>query len=373
MDLHVLDVGDGACSVLIDASVMVVDCGSGRGGRAEHSAGVLGAALDEGSALIDTVVITHFDADHWKGLWALPEKWSQRPAEVTIYYPYLLPSDPGLVQASFLVTEAATAQTPVTAALDIINTWTAAGVRVHPRALARGDRFRGAGKEWTVHWPPRNVRPFTPKTQAVIEALAEEIRRVASENDVFADAIRRVQSAWFEQGDGNDGEERLGPDVADNRDMSDTMTESAAPTAGDVITSLQKQLGTRGWTDLRGRIRKYNNALSLVHTTDSMANFGDCEGAGLTALLSMQGLANPTFSIAYPVILAPHHGTQIPSLKVRRLFPFASVALVCQNGRTHYTTGLDDEIRRFRKRTTSPFAAQVRQTFKRHRTSFTGL
>lgn len=375
--MHILNVGDAASSFYVedlsgddDLDVLIADCGSGRKGTAAGAAEMLAGALNMDMCEVRNVVITHFDADHWKGLLELPDAWWVPPKEVTLRYPYLLPHDPGLIQVAHLALHRARGHEPVTAALDIIDRWEKAGVHVTPCPMKRGDVFAAAGKSWTVHWPPRDFSAFAPQTQRLMRDIAGEIRRAAEKTPVFREAIQRVQQEWFAQGDGHDGADRLtGEPLTAQRpsDMPATVEAPAVPTAKDVIDALRKDMRQEQLNDFRGRVKKYNNALSVVFTTDTVANFGDCEGAGLTALLQSQRGHGPRLAVAYDVILSPHHGTQIPVPSTLDLFPFASRALVCQNGHDHHITGLDDDIQSFRERTTRPWSADVDNTYLRGR------
>lgn len=67
--MEVLNVGDGACSrVHAGPSLAVLDCGSWGSTSGRAPANVLASALGARLADLDTLIVSHFDADHWKGL-----------------------------------------------------------------------------------------------------------------------------------------------------------------------------------------------------------------------------------------------------------------------------------------------------------------
>ncbi|CAN7228980.1 MBL fold metallo-hydrolase [Microbacterium foliorum] len=365
--MRVVDVGDAACSVYAGPDdfdpthVMVVDCGAGRHGTASDAAIRLAAALGVKSGCVDTVVITHFDEDHWRGLRELPQHWVVPPSDVTLHYPYLLPQNPGLIQVAYLAIASLSHQ-PVTAALDVIHAWEVNGeTTVRPRALMRGDTFDGAGQLWTVHWPPRDHSSFTKRTRNSMDDMAQRIRDVAAQSPLFRLALLHIQRAWFRQEDGHDGIDRLSGGEVNGQLRADA---GEAPTAREVVEQLVEVMSFPEFENFRALVRKYTNELSIVHTTDTVANFGDCESAGLTALLKLQGdVIGPKLAAAYPVILSPHHGTQAPRKRVQELFPFVSDTLVCQNGIEHHRRGLEDDIQVFRRRATRLWSAHVHNTF----------
>jgi len=90
--LSVLDVGDGACSVLRGQGTLyrtaVVDCG---GIGARRAARLLHHELGpRGHVHLDGLVVTHFDADHWRGLAGLPGLLTSArdvPSALPLFYP----------------------------------------------------------------------------------------------------------------------------------------------------------------------------------------------------------------------------------------------------------------------------------------------
>lgn len=369
MDVSVLNAGNGACTVFRDGSdVMVADCGSSSRGRAVASAGMLHAELGADSEHISTVVVTHFDADHWKGLPEYPKQWAKAPSEITFYYPYLLPGDRGIVQMAYMILQAARADMPVTAALDIVTAWEGKDVTVIPEPLIRGRVFSAVGQQWTVHWPPHDWSGFQERTRTRMAEVANDIRRVAARDPWFDQALSQVQSRWWSLMDRSRADDRL-PD-AEQRVYE---CRGASLQGRDAVGRLRAGMTTREWGDFAGTVRSFNNILSVVHATDSFANFGDCEGAGLNALLNAQGGSGAQLAPDYRVILAPHHGTQAPGSTTMADFPDAVDALVSQNGQRHYTKGQRGEAKAFKDQVTKLYVADHRHTFTDGDITFTGL
>lgn len=330
MIFTVVAVGDGACSVVRGwpvSRVMLVDCGT-TGNAGVRAPETLARELGWHAALIDTVVVTHFDTDHWRGLRDIPKFWEHPPVgEVELRYPALLPGDAGLVQRSYLAVQAATLSGPIFGALDLVGAWRRAGVEMRRRPSVRGATFRGGGSTWTVHWPPVDDRFFASGAQTAMRKLATQIRELVDRVPEFSSALDEVQAAWFS----DDGVEGDFGDLVTGEALSDALRTAL----GDQFTPFARDLS------------KFTNELSLVHSNDRVANFGDCEDAGLEALLDMEKV-HPTLRDSYPVILAPHHGTVTPKQVDDDRFPQATHALVSQNGERRWLAGRQPEQAKFK-------------------------
>ena len=106
-DITVLDVGDGACSVLRDedpVATAVIDCGSNNKGMRTAAAALAATLGAPGLASLDGLVVTHYDHDHWLGLRLLPSLITagQVPADIPIYMPHV-PLAPGNLFAEHVV------------------------------------------------------------------------------------------------------------------------------------------------------------------------------------------------------------------------------------------------------------------------------
>ncbi|MFJ3473395.1 MBL fold metallo-hydrolase [Microbacterium maritypicum] len=344
MDLRVLNVGDGACAVLssdTEYSALVVDCGATSRGRGEESAKVAAEAVGARGHAIDSVLITHFDADHWAGIAELPRALSFPPPRIKLYYPHLLPREPRKVQAAHLLFQSALVGGPVALISDIIHKWESAGVHVDPHPVWRGSTFAAAGADWTVHWPPRDLGDFENITVTNLRELVKKIDSVADRDDNFRRALDEVQHDWYRQSQIQDPEEE---ERFHERD-----SDIAEMPAATVLESVKQEVGSEEFVALADELRKYTNMLSVVHTSKTFANFGDCEKTGLNALLRAHRDGPLRLEPVYDIILAPHHGTQIPGVRTSRYFPTAMRAIVNQNGESHCYKGLvDPEVQHFR-------------------------
>ncbi|MBT2474042.1 MBL fold metallo-hydrolase, partial [Microbacterium sp. ISL-103] len=316
--LRVLNVGDGACSIYTrpwQNEHFIVDCGATSSGRGIASATILSEALGHSSRVIETVLITHFDADHWAGIMAYPEVWAVAPQRsVSMHYPHLLPRAEGRVQAAHLLFQAALAGMSITPITGIVNAWIAGGARVFPRAVKRGDDIQAVGKQWDVHWPPVDSSVFRPKTRATMKQIEDTVDELSAESDVFRRGLESVYTDWASV------EQRA--EIADGEPLNGESDVSAA----SVIASLN--LDDERLTRIAAALPAYANLLSVVHSTDTIINFGDCEKAGLNALLRLQASPTPDLKSAYELVIAPHHGTPIPGVRTREVFPRALLAFL---------------------------------------------
>ena len=129
--ITVVDVGDGACTVLrcpmhfmgCSCGVVVVDCGVYKGRPATSMEKLVGTLGDEGLDRLDTMVVTHFDRDHWEGLRLLASHLRDRPhkSEMKLVYPRVPERElhPGVLYMALLAT------------------WTGSGVRALDRCQPR--------------------------------------------------------------------------------------------------------------------------------------------------------------------------------------------------------------------------------------------
>jgi hypothetical protein len=341
MELIVVSVGDGACSTVQSApngAVMIVDCGTtGNGGI--PAAETLRTVLGRDARNIRTVVVTHFDSDHWSGLRDLARRWDVDvpTGPVEFRYPRFLPDAAGLVQKAHLVTQAIRIGGPVSAALDLTGAWERSGVKVVRRPSSRGMGFFGGGQAWAVHWPPADVAALHGRTRSAIDRLADRVAKIASDVPEFDEALGIVERVW--SGDG----------------VGDPQSEL---TAEELEAALQDALPAKELSAVARRLAYFTNVLSIVHSNTKVANFGDCEGAGLAALLRLED-QNPKRRTSYPVVLAPHHGTSIPRPQVQALFPKACCALVSQNGKIRYQAGIGTGQQAFKRKICSASASQM--------------
>jgi hypothetical protein len=386
LSLQVLNVGDGACSIVRAGGdeLAVVDCGSWRssGGR---EASLLASTLGRGLRDLDMIVVSHFDADHWRGLQALPSvaERANLPSNIAICYPGL-PDLRRDTAAAYLAIKAVDDSVSVRA-LDLIDAWRAVA-EVDPRPLFLGDAFELAGETFNVLWPPRQLptawsRAAT-KTLRELDEVAEGIPQLRHALDeayevswpamgqrqasvgsgpphgsahewtgvddlnprrveqLEAEAARDLaaQGVWEveELSVGLHPEERSGPnddqtyDETSESDDREILFEDHESASGH-----SELFGVEGvdfpereaLRNLARRLGVLNNHLSLVVASESgrLLMLGDLQGWSLRRLTAK--IQGDRFAVA----LAPHHGT----VSLPRGFPRVGMCIL-QNGRSHY-------------------------------------
>lgn len=369
MQVEVINVGDGACAAAscycCSDELTLVDCGTHP--RSKVSAGPGATAAQQlGGRLADltTMVVTHFDIDHWGGLLELVQPYvRQQPdsrRQIRLFYPGMpvgwatSSGDTGddLLMAMMAVAQLiSTKNADPVSAIALRNAWRGNAVIKHS-PLYRGQRFMANGCEWTVHWPPRRV---SAKKGRVFEGWLERVRQVADEMAEDPDhpdpRLRDQLNEAYEV-------------------LTDLQSEEDALTEADLLEPIAAQLGKADWSagdedevdedpdadefigredtqanyvaldhvpELhRAKVREIadglvgiDNYLSLVvSVSDEFLCFGDIEGSALGDLLRTSKAQAPEFADQYDLILAPHHGSH--DTHARKL----PDALVCvsQNG-----------------------------------------
>ncbi len=328
MSVQVLDVGDGACTVVRgNGQTMVIDCGALHD-KGDRSASRLVSAIGMDPAHLSTIVVSHFDADHWNGLEKAPDVMTGSSLPIRLIYPRHPAAAAGLRQMLVAVL-AAMNVSPHGNAIKLEDAWRRSFPNLTKHALVRGDRFEAAGRRWSVHWPPRRVDDEWSKAFATVR---KRVQRLADENTDLRAALERAFDApepdWDPlELDGRDGEEdiRFSDDLLSDVKFDDVsiLEDAATP---------HKEDGDEGpLGQVYRELQALNNSLSLVIGDDAgeLLAFGDIEKWGLRRLLLMGGLPG-----AVDIVLAPHHGTQVPGVSVRRRFP-RSARTIAQRGHKH--------------------------------------
>ncbi|WP_241680825.1 MBL fold metallo-hydrolase [Pseudactinotalea suaedae] len=191
--LSVLNVGDGACSVIADneGEHLVLDCGSWRSGGALQ-AQILAYSLGRRLSKVTTLVVSHFDADHWKGLRALPTvaQRAHLPKQIAIRYP-------GLSRVGRETTAAFMALRMVDdgvslRAQDLIGAWRPVA-EVDAQPMFAGEQLELGDQTFDVVWPPR-ILPDSwsraaRRTLEELSALAEDLPELKRAlNEAYEDA-----------------------------------------------------------------------------------------------------------------------------------------------------------------------------------------
>jgi hypothetical protein len=367
-----LNVGDGACALYSGWSVpdwlplawrsslpdwygfstMIVDCGTSGKDKAADAALLLDKELGEDRSHVDTILVSHFDADHWEGLLA----WARRiirqneplplaNQDVTLVYPRL-PRLVKSVQKFYMAMITIERDQPSLASLDLASALRSAGAIVNSNYKGMGDQFISAGKDWEVLWPPQEL-PASWSSYAA--SVIREVVKLADEIPGFDDVLESgFGPEWREQDPGDDlpWREQASADAVELEQIAagghldldldlpglDAGEGSAADDNEVPLPAGLKGEARRRYLQVRGEIQALNNALSLVIAAKdrSIISYGDAEGWALTRLAEL-GTVGPR----YDVLVAPHHGTAKPSIKAQRGLPEARV-VVCQNGRARF-------------------------------------
>lgn len=324
--MRVVNVGDGACAVFTAPpgapcrDVMVLDCGgSSKNGIPE--AAILARVLGPDMECLTTLVVSHFDRDHWAGLKALASHFAAHDLEEgAFHWPELIyPAMPrgiedlGSTIMALITLDASRGMR----ALDLQQHWHHFGYGLAPRTLRSGNELHAGGRVWDVLWPPEYVAPtFLGEVKAALDEVRAIADTLALSGDIaLKEVLQQAHELW------------PSPDPELDRSLDDPsvdfFTELALSTDDDEPTGHERKnqeaphnvtewaFGDMAPGDLRERLRivakklqRYNNRLSLVmHTRDrTVLTLGDCEGHALTHVL-------PKLEATYPVMLAPHHGS----------------------------------------------------------------
>lgn len=354
MGLEILNVGDGACSVVECLctqceSVALIDCGE-RLAPASRPAQVLVEFLGNRLQFVSTLVVTHFDADHWKGLREIANSWaaarSTKPLlPLRVIYPRL-PSAQSKLPAGTLALISTAAGSSGVRAMDLLRAWESVA-EVSRMSLAAGDQFLMGCDTWEVVWPPQQLPPgLTNAVDQALQQLDDLAKRMSEEGyPGLQDNLREAYGQDFVFP--STGEEHR--DVGSDMDGSlhnlsvdldgDWTHDSHDGLSLDSDESLSRQ--SRGLIPVEfveetqtiaRKLARLNNLLSLVfHNRVNMYQprtlvLGDVEGTALRYLVKPG-----TFLDRYDVIIAPHHGSHgLPTG-----FPSARVC-ISQAGLSHY-------------------------------------
>lgn len=337
----VVDVGDGACTVLrccclgrpCGCELAVVDCGVYKGkaqGAKDKLTAVLGA---EGLLRLGTVIVTHFDQDHWNGLDKLARQVRKGdiPDAVRMVYPRM-PDRSLDVAALQLALDATIAGTGVRS-LDLMTTWGRV-TKVIPIPVFQGCNFEAVGRAWNVLWPPQRLtsqlRRLLQKAVDETEQLAEELAE--HDHPALRENLRIAREVGFSV---QVSEPDAGVDYAEPPVEINEAPESHDVEPSNGYVNVHGDVSDVGAipVEYREQLRKAkrslaaaNNELSLVlHDEDGhLTVFGDIQGPSLECVLQQSGCHSL-------VVLAPHHGT----VCVPPSFPEAE-ACVAQAGKHHY-------------------------------------
>lgn len=326
--VDVVNVGDGACTVVRRlGETMVMDCGSWNAADGKVPTILLRATLGALAPIPSTVVVTHFDLDHWMGLKAFADASSIGSESVRLIYPRF-PSQAKPAQAALLAYQILHLTAPERSALDLFNAWASKSASLSRTAAHAGDTFAAVGTSWNVLWPPRTL---TANVSKEFGRVAKESQDLANMYEPLARALEwTYESQMFTDderendlhGDDNSAVGEDAPHLA-GYDLFDAY---GAADFADAPADLQKRLLKN-----RADVQNINNELSRVveEAHGRLLNLGDVQGWGLNELIRRDSMRG-----CYGTILAPHHGTQVPGVRTSPYFPWSD-RVIAQNGPRH--------------------------------------
>ncbi|WP_137767999.1 ComEC/Rec2 family competence protein [Curtobacterium sp. SGAir0471] len=359
--VEVVHVGDGACSVIDSvrtSSMMVIDCGSLHDVSGAPSAHQLATLILPRISRLRCLAVSHFDADHWKGLAALPALLPQSAAmrgSLEFVYPQL-PATARWVPALLHALATHMPAYPAGSMAEVVDAWAARGVKLNPRPKQAGQSFHMAGEDWDVLWPPAVLPVGWGKRATTLIRRARELAN-HPENGWLDEAFRKAYGRSWGADIEVDVSERetfdpwkqaqndlAGPfdesedALYNDSDHGDRGDRGGTRELGDGLATSSSVATTRGVSEsqpireLFGRLQGLNNELSLVLSSASgrLLAMGDVKGFGLR-----RSLQHPNLRARYMTILAPHHGTIAPTARQESLMPRARW-LIAQNGPIHH-------------------------------------
>jgi len=360
-----VDVGDGACTTIRRCacsdcrwSPVVIDCGVYRGRQANAWA-ALEKELGPELGSLDTIIITHFDADHWRGFLHLPgalEKIGRRLSALQMIYPRLPDEVP-----PFYMDVLALQATLLGAGfreLDLASELQGATDHLIRHPVSQGDQFSAGGLDFLVHWPPKSLASVTRKSimaavkdlEKMAVTLEEAGRPELRENlhrvrEIFPSShqVSKGFEGWDQVPGGyqkSDLSARVRNDMAvEQRRTEDRFGQKVLKDDdphGSVGAALSiPPLYRDPLRKISRRLARANNDLSLIleEAGGLFISFGD---AGQRVLRRVV----PRLRHKYVAMLAPHHGTY----RVPEQLPSGMIC-ISQNGVDH--------VRRWRKHLSS--------------------
>jgi hypothetical protein len=329
--VSVLDVGDGACSIIRSPGddgdpVTVVDCGSTTM-TADQVCDRLLDAVDGRPELINTIVVTHFDTDHYLGLIRLAERMharGQRFRSLRLVSPRLpeVAPDAGILFLAFAMTVTGVRNLDLASELRRVTT---GEFRYLPLARGRRGTFDAGSHRYEVLWPPPTLPPrLTRQVQKAVsglEALAESLA-AGGDTTLRTNIETARQGLWLNSRDA---------DTVSNHFPDDSDWEIFEEDSGgedildlnplNIPEHLQEQ-----FKSVWAQMRRANNNMSLVFRDverERLVVFGDAERPVMSWLVD-HGIGPGR----YQLMLAPHHGTH----RLPPRFKVSADICVAQNG-----------------------------------------
>lgn len=376
MQISVLDVADGACSVLrpsrsrYPGELTVIDCGST--GISARTAML--RLLDEINFRpweITTIVVTHFDADHYEGFLCLAEYMKCEGMQ----FPKLNLIAPRLPDAAgdYLLSYMALITTMSgLRSLDLVKALRDVTVKnqfSYTPVVRGGPDFSAAYSKFSVHWPPykmpnrvagevqtamdrfkeladelkaRNLPDLDNNLKAAREGLWANTRLIRSDSeqidegireDELSEEVQQVEEAKTEGSTEQIDDGKVDDELSKDDQKVEEMQAEADTDEDEENDNFQFSSDVNIPTDLQEKFKKAklafnkaNNNMSIVFDdrhSRHLVVFGDAGPRVVNWISQRKELAN-----TYEVMLAPHHGTHcLPPA-------FATNAWICisQNG-----------------------------------------
>jgi Metallo-beta-lactamase superfamily len=336
--LSILDVGDGACSVMRhDDHATIIDCGSNDLGP-DVACNRLLAAIGGRPEAITTIVVTHFDTDHYAGFLRLAERMSTVGSHFTSLR-LIAPRPPDEAPITYVAQYLALATTVtgirnLDLALALKNVTAEGSFSYIPVSRSLCQRFQAGGIPFTVHWPPVGLPTRVASEVRTAMRLYGDLSRklLAMGNNALYNNYRRARyGLWPRQhpynADNALEEAASQPWQGDAVDIEfwgeeeEEYSDFPEVEALDLPADLRQEFKA-AWDSFR----RANNNMSIIfddHDHHSLAVFGDA-GKPVLRWLSANGDLAPR----YAVMLAPHHGTQ----SLPRNFNVKADLCISQNG-----------------------------------------
>ncbi|WP_179266073.1 MBL fold metallo-hydrolase [Asanoa hainanensis] len=314
--VSVLDVGDGACTVvrsLCDGneSVMVIDCGSDSISADEVCSRLL-EALEGRPELIDTIVVTHFDTDHYLGFVRLAERMrarGQRFRSMRLISPRIPEIAQEYVWRYLALASTVTGIRNLDLALSLREV-TDGPFRYAPAARGLDGAFVAGQHGYEVLWPlpvlpaglVRQVQSAVTRFDQLADALA------GSGNTSLRDNLETARAGGWLQTELQSNLMHLAGrselDIGEFDEDDDAYEDLALRDISQLNLPEDHSEEFRGVWDA---MRRANNNMSLVFENAEPGRlivFGDA-GAPVLSWLAKTGLSPAHVSL----MLAPHHGT----------------------------------------------------------------
>jgi hypothetical protein len=341
MRISVLDVGDGACSILRPSCLChhvdfaVIDCGSNsKGIRAEGAMNRLLEEIDFRPWDITTIVVTHFDIDHYEGFLHLAQWMLDR--NIKFRKLNLIAPRPPEAEREYTAAYLALVSTMTgLRSLDLANALervTVPGHFFYTPVVRGGPGFLAAHTSFSVHWPPRNlpkrVGGEVLRAMRLYGELADKLK-ISGFPDLENNMRVAREGNWLNPREGENDVTEIDEEGIDFEPFEgDQVIEEADEHYDDDFSAHLKipdellEEFEKAWN----AFRRANNNMSIVFDDDDQKDlvvFGDAGAPVLNWISMKKDLAN-----RYAVMLAPHHGSQ------RLPGSFATQAWVCvsQNG-----------------------------------------